>query len=83
MGGAAKGSSGRQRSGQAAAVGKVLGDVAGEGAGHPSEPSGIVHVAIHLQSAYLICPNIKVLLANLILLRYTQPNRDQRLLYSR
>jgi hypothetical protein len=29
MGGAAKGSSGRQRPGQAAAVGKVLGDVVG------------------------------------------------------
>jgi hypothetical protein len=36
-GGAAKASSGRQRPGQAVAVGKVLGDVAGSRPGHPSE----------------------------------------------
>ena len=42
--------SGCQRSGQAAAVVEVLGDVAGARLGHPSEPSGIVHVAIRLRS---------------------------------
>jgi hypothetical protein len=43
MGGAAKTPSGRQRPGQAAAVGQMLGDVAGARPGHPSEPAGIVY----------------------------------------
>jgi hypothetical protein len=43
MGGEACALSGRQRPGQAAAVGKVLGDVAGARPGHPTEPAGIVY----------------------------------------
>jgi hypothetical protein len=42
-GGEACAPSGRQRPGQAAAVVKVLEDVAGTRPGHPSEPLGIVY----------------------------------------
>jgi hypothetical protein len=48
MGGEACAPSERQRPGQAAAEVEVLGDVAGARLGHPSEPSGIVHITIYL-----------------------------------
>jgi hypothetical protein len=43
VGEVAKASLGRQRPGQAATLGEVLGDVAGARPGHQTEPAGIVY----------------------------------------
>ncbi len=50
LGGKNKASSEPRWEGDSAAVVEVLGDVAGARPGHSTEPSGIVHVTIHLRS---------------------------------